>query len=106
MDKELLFKAQVSEADVELNSGTVRVRGLTRGEMHAMNARNADPLLVEQRTVKTGLVDPELTLDEVKRWYETALAGDVQKVVSAVLELSGMYEGSDKEAYQQFRSKS
>lgn len=106
MDKELLFKAQVNEAEVDLNAGTVRVRGLTRGEMHAMQAHKADPTLVEQRTVKAGLVDPQLSLEEVKRWYETGLAGDVQKVVDAILGLSGMTPGSDKEAYRQFRDES
>lgn len=107
MDKELLFSSALDDAEVEISRGKVRVRGLSRAEIHGMNrGKDPNPTLVEQRTVQLGLVDPELTLDEVQRWYTVAPAGDIQKIVNAVLDLSGMTDGADKEAYRQFRDES
>lgn len=105
MDKELLFKPNLSEEDVEIpGRGTVRVRTISRAEMHSINLKcKGNPAEVEWRSIAAGMVDPELSYDEVREWSKAASPGEIQLVMRAIIDLSGLKDGADKEAYQQFR---
>lgn len=94
MDKDkLLAKRGPSYRDVEVDVGTVRVRGLNRAEVKA--CRDKDDNTSEVKIVTAALVDPEgLTEDEVAQWLTEAPAGDYVAVMKAITELSGL----DKEA--------
>ena len=107
MDKELLFKSRLGEADVELPGlGVVRVRGLTREEMlHAPKAED-EPLLMERYMLATALVDPVLTQDEVARWQSVSPADEMTPLVHKINELSGIGKPAEKAAYEAFRSQS
>ena len=102
VDKELLFKRRIEEADVNVEGlGTFRVRGLTRSE--ALSVRSlADLAAIERGMLVLGLVDPELTEDEVKRWQANSPAGEMEDLTNKIAELSGMNEGAAKEAYLAF----
>lgn len=112
MDKELLFKPRLPEADVDIPGvGTVRVRGLSRVEVLAVrkatdNAESMDGprvLVLERKMLAAAMVDPELTESEVGQWQKAAAAGELEPIVTAVQELSGMLDGSAKAAVQTFR---
>lgn len=100
MDKELLFRPRLPEADIEVPGiGTVRVRGLNRIE--AMHVQAADgPEATERRIMTLGMVDPELTEAEVGQWQKASAAGEIEAVSSKIAELSGMLPGADKTAYK------
>lgn len=104
MDKELLFKPRLPEADVEVPGvGTLRVRGLNRAEaMHVQAANGTEA--TERRILALGLVDPELTEAEVGRWMKAATAGELEPVSRRIAELSGMLDGADKAAYKEFEA--
>lgn len=106
ISKAELLKAR-SEGDrgeVELpGGGSVVVRGLTRKEALAMKADEADPAGVERKMIALALVEPALTEDEVGQWQEVAGAGDLEPVVDAILELSGMHPDAPKQAVKRFR---
>lgn len=106
IDKELLFKSRLPEADVVLPGiGTVRVRGLSRTE--ALHCRETTDLVtVERRMLALGLVDPVLTENEVKRWQESSPAGELEELTLRISELSGMTPGAAKEAYREFEEDS
>lgn len=95
MDKaKLLAKREGSYRDVEVDVGAVRVRGLNRDEVKA--CQDKDGNTVENKLLAAGLVDPELTEDEVAEWLASAPAGDYVRVMEALSELSGLNEGAAK----------
>lgn len=104
IDKELLFKSRLPEADVEVPGiGIMRVRGLSRTE--ALHCRDtSDIVTVERRMIALGLVDPVLTEGEVKRWQENSPASELEELTLRISELSGMTEGAAKAAYKEFES--
>lgn len=106
MDKELLFKPRVTEAEVEIPGvGTVRVRGLTRGQVFAMQQKEGTAAQ-ERVMLAFGMVDPQVTEAEAGRWQEASPAGELEPVTLRIQELSGLAEGADKAAVQSFRDAS
>lgn len=103
MDKELLFKPRLPEADVDVPGiGMVRVRGLNRAE--AMQVQSAKGTEATERVILAlGMVDPQLTEAEAGRWQKAAPAGEIEPVSRRIAELSGMVEGAEKEAYKSLR---
>lgn len=95
MDKaKLLAKRTPGYRDVELEVGTVRVRGLTRAEVKACRDKNDDAQ--ENRIIAAAMVDPALTADEVAEWLDNAPAGESVAVMNAIKELSALDEGAAK----------
>lgn len=95
------------EDDVEVpGMGTVRVRGLSRHEVIHVQSAKGGPVKVEQLTVSLGLVDPQMTEDEVRQWQKLSIGGEMEPVTLAIGRLSGMLPGADKEAYKSFRDES
>jgi hypothetical protein len=89
----LLAKRAGSTRDVELPGvGTVTVRGLTRAEVKA--CKDEDGNTAENKLIAKGLVDPELSEDEVAEWLESAPAGEFVAVMTALSELSGLADGA------------
>jgi len=103
VDKELLLKPRLPEADVEVPGiGTVRVRGLNRAE--AMRVQAAKGVEATERVILAlGMVDPALTEAEAGQWQKAAPAGEIEPVSRVIAELSGMVEGADKAAYKSVR---
>lgn len=109
MDKEKLLAPRndtehgMPEADVEIpNVGTVKVRGLTRGEVFKIQQAKGTAA-IEAKILAIGMVDPELTDAEVRRWQGQSPAGELDSVVEKIRELSGLSDRADKEAYKSFR---
>lgn len=102
MDKELLFKSRLPEADVDIPGvGTVRVRGLSRLEAMHVQAANG-PDATERRVLALGLVDPALSEAEAGKWQKASIAGELEPVTAKIAELSGLVPGADKQAYKDF----
>lgn len=108
MDKELLFKPRLKEAEVEVPGvGTVRVRALSRTEALMVQQVKAGPgriEAIERKMLALAMVDPEMTEAEVGLWQKASAAGEMDPVTDKVSELSGMTKGAAKEAYQGFES--
>lgn len=103
VDKERLLKPRVPEGEVELEGlGTVRVRGLSRGEVFMVQQMKGTAA-VERKILALGVVDPALTESEAGQWQEASPAGELEPVVQKIQELSGLAEGSAKEAMLGFR---
>lgn len=102
MDKELLFKARVPEDTVDIPGlGTVRVRGLSRGEVFAV--QQAKGLAATERKILAfGMLDPALTEAEAGRWQEASPGGELEPVVDKIRDLSGLSEDSEKKAMSTF----
>lgn len=84
--------------DVPLPSGlTVRMRGLTRHELMFNGKDTDDNAVIEIRNVHSCLVEPKLTIDQVKQWHRVSPAGGDFKVMSeAIRDLSALGTGADK----------
>lgn len=89
---------------VELDDGDeVEVRGITRGE--AAEIGKIDPELVENMDTESeilalhfGLVNPALTVEDVRVWYKQDKNGSLQKAIEMIRYLSGQADGQGKEA--------
>jgi hypothetical protein len=113
VDKDLLLKPRLAEADVEIPGlGTVRVRALSRAEVLLVrkatdNAEGIDgprALVLERKMLATAMVDPVLTEAEVGQWQQASAAGELEPVTRRIQELSGMLETSAKEAVKEFEA--
>lgn len=112
IDKEALLKDRLNEAEVEVPGiGTVRVRGLSRGEVISMqkatdNEHTLDGprvLVIERKMIALGMIEPQLTEDEVKQWQKAAPANEIDPVMAKISELSGLDKGAGKAAMRSFR---
>lgn len=101
MDKEALFRPRCPERDVELPGvGVVRVRGLTRAEIVEISKGVNEGKDMEPRSLSLALVDPKLTEDEARQLLDVAPFGEIEKLTTAVNELSGIAGRSAKESYK------
>lgn len=112
MDKDKLIGPRhntatgLPEDDVEIEGvGTVRVRGLSRAETFKVQQIKGTEA-AEQRILAWGLIDPELTENEVRQWQANSPAGEMEPVADKIRELSGLNRGADKEAYKSVRDES
>jgi hypothetical protein len=98
MDKSTLLGSVQETAEVELpGKGTVKVRGLTRYETALMTKKcQGDNDKIERFILATGMVDPQLTEDEVEAWQQIATAGEILKVATRINQLSGFSQGAAK----------
>ena len=103
MDKDLLFKPRLPEAEVDIPGvGTVRVRGLSRIE--AILVQKCDDIEArERKIISFGLVDPELSEHEAGRWQKASAASELESVTTVIANLSGLNADAAKEAYKSVR---
>jgi hypothetical protein len=94
LKEKLLAKRELGYRDVEVDVGTVRVRGLTRAEI--VRCRDETGKTVDVELIALAMADAELTTDQAGMWLDTAPAGDYVRVLGAVSDLSGLTEGADK----------
>lgn len=100
--KARLLMPRVPEGTVELEIGTVRVRGLSRGEVF-MTQQVKGVEATERKIVAIGMLDPVMTEAEVRQWQESSPAGEMEAVVEKIRDLSGLGDKSEKQAMQSFR---
>ena len=103
IDKDALFKPRLPEREIDVAGvGTVRVRGLSRPEGFEVKQVKGERE-IEVAILSRALVDPALSADEVRAWQDAATAGELEPVVAAVLELSGLVPPTMREAVASFR---
>ena len=107
--KARLLTPRITEDDVPIEGvGTVRVRGLSRGEVFALRkAKEAgklkDDAAWDRRLVSLAMVNPPMTEIEVGEWQDSSPAGELEDVTKKIQELSGMAEGADKSNVEDVR---
>jgi hypothetical protein len=102
MDKSQLLASRVGTATVDVPGvGAITIRGLSREQMHEAG-KHADEGVSAMEAVMLahGLVDPALTVDEVRQWQANSPAGEIQPIVERINELSGVAGASQKDAYK------
>ena len=96
LDKTALLARRLGEGEHEIPGfGTVKIRGLSVAEVRSIQALT-DLGAQERRMVACGLLDPALTEDEVGTWQENSAPGEIDGLVGAIAELSGMAQKADK----------
>lgn len=104
-----LLTPRLPTRDVEVPGvGTVKVRGLSRAEMLEVNqqVRGGDELVMERKLLARAMVEPQMTEAQVGKWQQAAAAGEMQPVVEAVIDLSGLNAEEAKRAYKEMASNS
>lgn len=97
IDREAFLKPRLPERELDLPGiGTILIRGLSREDVVAMQPLKHDTAALEQRIIELGIVSPALSAADVAAWYSTALSGDVDRIVDAITELSGVSKGGPK----------
>lgn len=86
--------------DLMLPSGLkVRIRGLSRHDLmfNGKGLNDGDNEVLEQRNVKSCLVEPKLTIHQIAEWQRRSKAGGDFKVLSEkIRDLSGLTSDADK----------
>lgn len=87
----------------------VRVRGLSRGEVLAMQALKDKGILDTQAKWEAhmfswAMVYPRMTSAEVLEWQAASPAGEMEPVATKISELSALVEGADKSDLPSVRS--
>ena len=99
--KEQLLGRQPADLPTDIvpvpGMGDVEVRALSRGEALLLPE---DTLLREAEILSLGMLDPEMTRDEVLQWMACSPAGEAQDVSQKIAVLSGLMEDSAKAAYK------
>ena len=103
MDKEQLIGENDEQTiEVELKRGTVTVRALTREESIQISDTKGT-LDRDRKLVSWGMVEPELTYQDVARWQkQRGPASDIETVSEAIARASGMLPDAEREAVQRF----
>lgn len=107
LTREEILARKMGQAMVELpdGSGTVTVRGLNRRE--AMTVAGMDDHYERDAYLTScGLVDPAMTVEDVKAWGENDETNTLEVVSRAIGELSGMVEGAGKSGVSRPRRRS
>lgn len=102
--KDHLTRPRVENGTVTLADGTeVEVKALSRKSalrVHEVQTRDGMQAS-EALLLCLGMVDPPMTMEEIEEWMAVdGAAGDVQAVSRSIGVISGMVEGSGKEAYK------
>lgn len=86
--------------DTEDGQVKVHVRGLSRQEViHVQNTKGV--AAVEALTLHLGLLDPPMSIDQVKAWQKVSIGGEMEPVTKRIGELSGMLKDSRKAAMKE-----
>ncbi len=97
MDRDLLKKARLVEEDVDLPGvGTVRVRAMSRAEAMRIKDKSMSVAKMEQIILSTAMLDPVMSVDDVREWQEASGAGEIELVVAAVTRMSGLERNAGK----------
>lgn len=104
IDKAALLAQRVDQTEeVQVAGGTVVVRPLTRAEAMALQGKEMKAELMERRLISMAMVEPEMTVDEVRQWQDVSPAGELQNVVEAITRLSGMEQHVVRDEMARFR---
>jgi hypothetical protein len=94
-----LTAPDLEEADVELpGGGMVRVRALSRAEVLRIRKEAGDDAAkIERLSLVAGMLQPQMSVDEVARWQRNSnVNGPIGVVQQRIQELSGINEGAGK----------
>jgi hypothetical protein len=90
MDKKQLLKFRGKTVEVPIEGGSVTVRPLSRAEVFEFHGQEFEPAEAERKLLAVALVDPKLTEEEVGEWQKVADSAEINAVLEAVSELSGV----------------
>jgi hypothetical protein len=102
MDKSKLIgkRADPTAVEVDVEGGKVKVRPLTRGEVLILRGLGEDPAKFERKLLAFAMVEPELTEAEVGQWQKNSPALEIEDVTDKVMDISGLKERAEKDAYK------
>lgn len=92
------------------DGSTVKIRALTRDQVLEIQGdpdepKTADALAdKDNRLIAAGLLDPQLSVEDVAMWAKEAPAGDLMALSDAIAIISGMTPDAGKESYKSVRS--
>lgn len=91
----------LQEDDVIVARGKVRVRGMSRLEVMAMDDLKAKGILAdaaagERFMLARVMVAPKMTEAQIQQWQQEPAGGDMETVTAKVAELSGLGKGAEK----------
>lgn len=104
LTRDQILARKAGHEQVPLGTGFVVVRGMTRKEAHRSRECDGEEE-AEIFGVATCLVDPKMSIEDVRAWFEGDASGEVQPIVERILQLSGMMEGQGKEATKSVRGR-
>ena len=97
LDRNDLLVRRLLEEDVDIpDVGTVRVRGLSRGEVFDLRGDDISLAELEIRTLAACLIEPVISVDDAREWYYGAPQNETGLVLERIRKLSALDEGAQK----------
>lgn len=99
LTRDQLLARTSKRTEVELDGGTVIIRGMTRAEaaeMRKLDEGGAGPLELEAFGLATCLVEPAISIADARVWLANDEASEIQKVIDAIQRQNGQGEGQAK----------
>ena len=108
ISKEDLLKPRIEHGTVAIEGlGEFTIRPLTRAEaFDVQTMRDESVLEAENLLISLGLINPQMSPNDVADWAAVAPAGHLAAVSMAIGRISGMMPESGKESYKSTRSES
>lgn len=104
VSKEDLLKARFGLKELDVPGvGTVKIRSLSRAQALELRDKEIPVSEMEAKLLVWAMVEPALTLDEVKQWQANTPAGELQPITEEIARISGMVKSSPKDAMLDFR---
>lgn len=101
--RDALLARRLGEGEHEIpDVGTVRIRGLSRAVVLEVQAL-VEVAAADRKMLVAALVDPAVTEDDVAVWQQNSPPLEIEKLIEAIRELSGMGDGASKAAYKRIR---
>ena len=107
--EQIMTANDIVERDVDVPQwgGTVRIRGLTKGQHQQLRKRatsrsQVDTDRLEMLLFSESVVEPRFTLEQAQSLRDKA-AAPFERVMKAVLEINGLADGAVEEAEADFR---
>jgi hypothetical protein len=104
LSKEDLMKTRFGVEEVALPGvGTVKVRSLSRAQALELRDKEMPVAEMEQKLLAWAMVEPAMTISDVKEWQANSPAGELEPITKAIAQLSGMEASAPKKAMRDFR---
>lgn len=103
IDRDALLKSRLAERVVDIpDVGQLRIRSLSGEEVATIPEFKDKTKAGEEYVLSRAVVDPPLTVADVRAWRAGAPHGEISAVLTEIFELSGLGEEALKEAVKSF----
>lgn len=107
--EELISSCKTEEQEFKIGTGIIKIQGLTKGKTQSLRKQatingEIDADLFERFLFKEGIIEPELTDEQLNELIKTIPSSLFDDICYAIMDLSGLDTKQAQEAQKFFRA--